>query len=114
MKGHVEIVNVYDNRYWNIFVDGVLVFETHKEAFNDYIFKRTHRQEIAKVAGVDAEDLIYSIYDTFESDLEETGAVPDYDANDYTDYAIFKKAVKKHKLLPSYKEVALDVLEESF
>lgn len=116
MKGHVEIVMISDENYWSIFVDGQYYDTTHHADYTDIVFRTGERKEIAKLAGVNVEDLRYSVYENFYYVMET--ADPDYESCDYLeDYQAFANAVATHKIAPFARDtnaskITLEELEE--
>ena len=112
--GHVEAVLVHDEGYWSIFVDGTLFDVTHHADFTEIVFRIKNRQAMAKRAGVEVDDLRYTIYGNFFTDMYT--AIPDtYDANDYLeDYTEFENAVKQFNLKPTESLVDLNYLENHY
>ena len=99
MKGHVELVMISDENYWSVFVDGQYYDTTHHADYTDIVFRTGERNEIAKMAGVNVEDLRYSVYENFCYVMED--ADPDYESCDYLgDYQAFATAVTTHKIAP--------------
>jgi len=110
VKGKIVIVNLYDNRYWNIFLDGELVAEPHKEDFTDYVFKRSIRKEWSDIAGVDETELSYSLIDLYEHE----DSIPDYDANDFEDYQDLITCCKNNNIDFIFENVDLNYIEKKY
>lgn len=106
-KGHVEIVAVYDCRYWNFYVDGVYTPGTYKGYFTEDIFRSGVRKELAEMAGVKPEDLRFTVYTEFENQM--SAHVPDYDGNDYEDYSAFQNAVQTYGITPDANAINVDL-----
>lgn len=106
-KGHVEIVAVYDRRYWNFYVDGVYTPGTYKGCFTEDIFRSDVRKHLAKMAGVKPQDLRFTVYSQFEDQM--AAHRPDYDANDYDDYSAFQNAVQTYGITPDAKAIKVDL-----
>ena len=97
MKGHVELVMIHDEGYWSVFVDGQHYCNTHHADYTEVVFRTGERKKIAKMAGVNVDDLRYSVYGNFFHTMYKVD--PNYDANDYLeDYQAFATAVTTHKI----------------
>lgn len=107
-KGQVVLVNLYDNRYWNIFLDGKLVASPHKEDFTDYVLQRSYRKKWADSIGLKEDDLRYSLIDLYEYE----DIIPDYDANDFEKYKDIVNCCKLHNIGYSFENVDLDYIEK--
>ena len=81
--GLVEIINMYDNRYFSIAIDGQIIRTTYKESYEATVLKRAFIKECVKISGVD-EDNLQFVYIDWESFGEEN--LVNYDANDYDEY----------------------------
>lgn len=81
--GLVEIINMYDNRYFSIAIDGQIIRTTYKESYESTVLKRAFIKECVKISGVD-EDNLQFVYIDWESFGEEN--LVNYDANDYDEY----------------------------
>jgi hypothetical protein len=92
-SGIVDVVNVYDFRYFNIYLDGELIDEIRKDEPWKTILKRSFIKECVTKSGVDEEQLKFVLFDLYDfgEDLE-----PHYDANDYDNYADILNLIKKH------------------
>lgn len=109
-KGQILIVNLYDNRYWNIFLDGDLVVSPHKEEFTDYVLKKMCRKEWAEIAGVQESGLKYSLIDLYEYE----GVIPDYDANDFDEYQDVINCCKTNSINYVFQNVDLAYIEKNY
>ena len=109
-KGKIVIVNLYDNRYWNIFLDGDLVASPHKESFTDYILRKSYRKEWAKIAGVKESELKYSLIDLYAHEA----VISDYDANDFDEYQYVVDCCNKNKINYVFQNVDLAYIEENY
>lgn len=78
-----EIINMYDNRYFSIAIDGQIIRTTYKESYESTVLKRAFIKECVKISGVD-EDNLQFVYIDWESFGEEN--LVNYDANDYDEY----------------------------
>jgi hypothetical protein len=107
-KGKIVIVNMYDNRYWNIFLDGELVASPHKEDFTEYVLKQSYRQEWAEQSGVKASELTYSLIDLYEYE----DSITDYDANDFEEYQDVLECCKLNNIDYKFKDVDLNYIEK--
>lgn len=109
-KGQVVIVNVYDNRYWNIFLDGELVASPHKEAFTDYVLRKSYRKEWAEMAGVQESELKYSLIDLYEHE----DVIPDYNANDFDEYQDVVDCCNANNIGFVFQNVDLAYIEKNY
>jgi len=109
-KGQIVIVNVYDNRYWNIFLDGDLVASPHKKSFTDYVLRQSYRKEWAKMARVQESELKYSLIDLYEHE----NIIPDYDANDFDEYQDVVNCCKANNIDFVFKNVDLAYIEKNY
>ena len=109
-KGQVVLVNLYDNRYWNIFLDGELVAEPHKEDFTAYVLKRSYRKEWAELSGVEEDELRYSLIDLYEHE----DSIPDYDSNDFDEYQDVVSCCKTHNIGFLFENVDLNYIEKKY
>lgn len=115
MKGHVELVMISDENYWSIFVDGQHYCNTHHADYKDVVFRTGDRKEMAKMAGVDVEDLRYSVYENFFYKMDEKD--PDYEACDYLeDYQAFSDALSQHNITAdkNASKITLEALENMY
>ncbi len=110
MAGNVEFVDVYDHRYFNVYVNGVSYGSTHKHSWTDWAFKNSIRKEWAKMAGVTVDELRYTCYDLYSKLVYDD----DYDANDFDEYVVVMKAITDNKIKPDFKNKDLDWLEENY
>lgn len=85
-KGLVEIINLYENKYFHIAIDGVIIESTHKESFESTVLKRSFIEKCVKHSGVSENDLFFVIIDWIDLGDEN---IPDYDANDFEEYDQF-------------------------
>lgn len=109
-KGQIVIVNLYDNRYWNIFLDGNLVVSPHKESFTDYVLKKSYRKEWAKMAGVQESELRYSLIDLYDYEA----VIADYDANDFDEYQDVVDCCKTNNIKYVFQNVDLAYIEKTY
>lgn len=112
MKGHVELVMIHDENYWSIFVDGQHYCNTHHADYTDVVFRTGERKAIANMAGVNVEDLRYSVYKKFFYMMDD--ADPNYECCDYLeDYQAFATAVTTHNIAPdaNASKITLEELE---
>lgn len=109
-KGQIVIVNLYDNRYWNIFLDGVLVDSPHKESFTDYVLRKSYRKEWAKIAGVKETELKYSLIDLYAHEA----VISDYDANDFDEYQDVVNSCKVNNINYIFQNVDLAYIEKNY
>ena len=84
--GIVEIINMYDGRYYSIAIDGQIIAKTQKESYEKTVLKRSFIKKCSKISGVDENNLIF-----VHIDFEEFGDtnMTDYDANDFDEYSEF-------------------------
>lgn len=83
--GVVEILNMYDNRYFSIAIDGQIISTTYKESYESTVLKRSFIKKCVKISGVN-EDKLQFVYIDWESFFEEN-FIDNYDANDYDEYS---------------------------
>lgn len=84
--GVVEIINLYDNRYFALSIDGQIIATTSKESYESTVLKRSFIKQCVKISGVD-EDSLQFIYIDWEEFCEAN--ISHYDANDYEEYDNF-------------------------
>lgn len=92
-KGIVDIVDIHDRNYFNIFLDGELVEQIYKDDWIPKVLKRSFINNCVKKSGVDAENIRFVLFDLY---LFGETLLPDYDSNDYESYDDIISAVKKH------------------
>lgn len=109
-KGQIVIVNLYDNRYWNIFLDGDLIVSPHKESFIDYVLRKSCRTEWAKIAEVKESELRYSLIDLYEHEH----IIADYDANDFDEYQDVVDCCNKNNINYLFQNVDLAYVEKNY
>ena len=109
-KGQLVIVNLYDNRYWNIFLDGDLVASPHKEVFTDYVFRKSYRKEWAKIAGIKESELRYSLIDLYEHEA----VISDYDANNFDEYQDVLDCCATNNIDYVFQDVDLAYIEKNY
>lgn len=81
--GVVEIINLYDNRYFSLAIDGQIIATTEKQSYESTVLKRSFIKNCVKISGVD-EDNLQFVYINWEDFCETNGY--DYDANNYDEY----------------------------
>lgn len=108
-QGQVVFVNLYDNLYWNVFLDGKLFHEIHKKDFTTYVFKESNRKELAKVASIDEKDLRYSYID-LENGVNEN----DYNSNDYQEFNEVLIACSIYNIEYVFKDVNYEYIEKKY
>lgn len=108
-KGQVVFVNLYDNRYWNVFLDGELFHEIHKNDFTTYIFRESNRKALAKASLLDEKDLRYSYID-LENGINED----EYNSNDYQEFQVVLSACNFYNIDYVFKDVNYEYIENKY
>lgn len=96
-KGIVDIVDIHDGNYFNIFLDGELIDTVYKNSWGTTVLKRSFIQKCVKKSGVDAENLRFILVDLYLFGETQT---PDYDSNDYGSYSAIISLIKKYPHAP--------------
>lgn len=76
-KGHFLILNLYDRRYYDVYLDGELAFQTYKEGFERELYDFENVTGWCEETGLKHTDFRYTFIDV------ENNAPDDYDCNDY-------------------------------
>lgn len=109
LGGHVEIFDVYDHRFYEVFIDGYPFCPIEKKHFMQEISKSSLRASLADAAGVKPDDLRYTVYDIYTKADKD----PNYDANDYNQaYQACVDAVARYNVQPWPNKVDIEYLEK--
>lgn len=109
-KGQVIFVNIYENTYYNVFLDGVFIALISKEYFTNFLFRRKNRKEIAEIAKLKEDELRYTLIDMYF----HVKNYNNYDSNDYEDYNDVIKFCKENNVPKEFENVDLDYIEENY
>lgn len=107
-SGIVEIFDVYDHRYFEIFVDGAHALTVEKNHFMVELGKTKIRKKIAQMAGTAPSRLRYTLW------LLETAGYsdPEYDANVFSgDYQACVDYASEWKAKTMFQNADLKYLE---
>ena len=108
-KGQVVFVNLYDNRYWNVFLDGELFHEIHKKDFTHYILKESNRKALANAASIKESELNYSCID-LENGIDEVN----YNSNDYQEFKEVLIACDLYNIEYTFKNVNYEYIANKY
>ena len=109
-KGHIVLVNMYDSRYWNVFLDEVFVDVIHKNDFTEYVFKSSVRKTLAKKAKVEESELIYTLIDLYEYE----DVIPDFDSNGVETYQELMDICNQYNIPTFFDKVDLSYIEKKY
>lgn len=99
-SGLVEIVNLYDNNYFSIFIDKTEVAQTYKESFPKTVIKRSFIKECVQKSGV-PETALQFVYIDFET-YARNAVSANYDCNDFLgDYQAMEDFIAIHGKIKS-------------
>lgn len=79
MAGQFIIVDLYDSRYSDIYLDGVCVDSPYKEYFMNAITDSDNIDEWEEMTGLKKKDFRFTVIDLYMANI------PNYDCNDYMD-----------------------------
>ena len=85
-KGVVEIINLYDHRYFEIAIDGFIIESLYKRSFESTVVKPSFIKQCVEHSGVSEDKLLFVIVEWMDLGDEN---MPDYDANDCNEYDQF-------------------------
>lgn len=75
-KGLVEMVDLFNGRFYSLFVDGQFITYTHEKSFETEVLKRSFIKQALKISGVTEEELhfvIVNVHDFMGNDDEYEG-----------------------------------------
>jgi hypothetical protein len=98
-KGHFILVNLYDQRYYDIYLDGELVAQTYKEDYDATLFDFDNVTQWCEKTGLKNTEFRYSYIDVYGEKYNDSN----YDANDYMDDL---PKVLALNIEPSYQEIS--------
>lgn len=78
-KGHFIIVNLHEQCYYDIYLDGKLAFQTYKESFERELFDYDNVIKWSNQTGVKPENFRYTYLDLYGNQYQKT----DFDCNLY-------------------------------
>lgn len=76
-KGNFLILNLYDYRYFDVYLDGNLAFQTYKSGFEQDLYDFDNVSAWCEQTGLKHSDFRYTLIDV------QRNAPDDYDCNDY-------------------------------
>lgn len=104
-KGHFLLIDLYDFRYFDVYLDGELAFQTYKESFEQDLFDFDNVTEWCEKTGLKHTDFRYTFIDVYGNQPD------DYDCNDYMEEL---DKVLALNITPDFSEIGWDEMRQRY